>query len=478
MMIIDERGHTKPILVKFGVVVALSLGGIIYSYSRANKIKPSKSFQASLDTCEKTDSGRTRNDNHALYNSSSRPEKHEESPSDTCSPCTGSNGEKDGYIWPEFKEHKCTEKDGNIYEREIRSLRNMVKVLKERERDLEIELLEYYGLKEQEKAAMDLQNTLEINNMEAKLFRLKIKSLEGDKKRLEEQVADHAKVSAAFEKAKAKIKLLKNKLRSEAEQNRDQILALQARVLNFRENEEDIAAHQEDIHAKLQHIKDLEKEVEDLKDVNNSLRLENSELAQKLDFVQCIAATTVLNDDEKEAAKKECKRLKQETKELSKEIERLQSEHSIDKEELLHLRWLSTCFRHELKKQRSLPVEPVSKELNTTESPGSEEKSNSDQQDSWITDSGEGSSPIDLSSATPTHRLKKKVINKFMRLLRGKRRNNQFRRSSSGDTSISIEDTMGRIPSPESRSSTDVGPDGLYDSSRSSSRGSRFSSMN
>lgn len=42
----------------------------------------------------------------------------------------------------------------------------MVKNLKERERDLEIQLLEYYGLKEQESAVVELHNRLKINSME------------------------------------------------------------------------------------------------------------------------------------------------------------------------------------------------------------------------------------------------------------------------------------------------------------------------
>ncbi|GMQ08465.1 hypothetical protein CsSME_00052181 [Camellia sinensis var. sinensis] len=104
------------------------------------------------------------------------------------------SGDKDGFLLPEFNElvkefdlaatkanfspkkevqtpHFDAETPrsfkldkGEDYEQEIKNLKNMVKILRERERILEIQLLEYYGLKEQETAVMELQNRLKINN--------------------------------------------------------------------------------------------------------------------------------------------------------------------------------------------------------------------------------------------------------------------------------------------------------------------------
>ncbi|CAI9757648.1 unnamed protein product [Fraxinus pennsylvanica] len=105
--------------------------------------------------------------------------------------------------------------------REISSTRSKVKTLQERERNLEIQLLEYYGLKEQETAVMEMQNRLKLNNMQAKLYNLTLESLHANNRRLEAEVADYAKVVTKLEK------LLMKKLRSEAEQNIEQILTLQ-----------------------------------------------------------------------------------------------------------------------------------------------------------------------------------------------------------------------------------------------------------
>lgn len=203
------------------------------------------------------------------------------------------------------REYKSGERDEK--EQEIRSLNDIIKSLKERERTLEIKLLEYYGLKEQETVVMELRNRIKINNMEAKLFTLKIESLKADKKRLESQVADYTKVVSELEAAKIKIKQLKKKLRSEAEHSKGQICALQERVMKMHDEEKkalETLHHQErkaietesDTHTKLQKIEDLQLEAEELRNSNNSLRIENSELAQRLEYVQ-ILANSVLDDE-------------------------------------------------------------------------------------------------------------------------------------------------------------------------------------
>ena len=43
-MIVRERREIGPVLLKFGVALALSLGGIIFSVLRTKRIKPSRSL--------------------------------------------------------------------------------------------------------------------------------------------------------------------------------------------------------------------------------------------------------------------------------------------------------------------------------------------------------------------------------------------------------------------------------------------------
>lgn len=189
-------------------------------------------------------------------------------------------------------ESKCAE-----HEIEIRGLQDKVKVLEERERILETQLLEYYGLKEQETAIVELQNRLRLHNMEAKLYNLKIESLQSDKKKLEAQVAGYAEVVAELEAAKAKIRLLRKKLTTEAEQNREQILSLQERVMKLHNQETKAVEIDQDVELKLRKEKELEEELEEMKKSNYSLKIENSELAQKLEHAQMLA-TSSLDDKE------------------------------------------------------------------------------------------------------------------------------------------------------------------------------------
>jgi len=241
-------------------------------------------------------------------------------------PSSRQSGDKDGYLLPEFNDF-MKEFDFNVhnsgtspskdetpgsdvgtprsfkgaekgnYEQEIKHLKNMVKMLRGRERNLEVQMLEFYGHKEQETAVMELQNRLKINNMEAKLFGLKIESLRADNRRLHDQVADHMKVVTELNAARTKIKLLKKKQRSEAEQNREQILSLQNIVSRLQEQELKSAATDSDIKMKLQRLKDLETETEELKKSYLRLHLENSELASQLESTK-ILANSILEDPE------------------------------------------------------------------------------------------------------------------------------------------------------------------------------------
>lgn len=192
------------------------------------------------------------------------------------------------------KEHKYAEHEE--HERELRNLRSKVEILEEREKILENQLLEYYGLKEQENAVSELQNRLRVHNMEAKLYNLKIESLQSDNKRLQAKVADYGKVVAELGSSQAKIKLLRKKLGFEAEQNREQILKLQERVMKLQDQEKNAVEIDQDVDTQSQERIRLE-ELEDMKKYNHSLKLENLELAQKVENLQMLAESAL---DDKE----------------------------------------------------------------------------------------------------------------------------------------------------------------------------------
>ncbi|KAI4355564.1 hypothetical protein L6164_004324 [Bauhinia variegata] len=331
-------------------------------------------------------------------------------------------------------------------EQEIRHLKHMIRMLQERERSLEVQLLEYCGLREQETAVMELQNRLKISNVEAKMFSLKIETLQSENRRLGVQVADHAKLVTELEAARAKVKLLKKKLRYEAEQNKEQIKTLQQKVAKLQEQESKAAASDRDIQIQLQKLKDLESAAEELRKSNLGLEIDNSELAQRLDSTQ-ILAHAVLESPEVDALRKESERLKQENENLEKEIELLKSSRCSDVEELVYLRWINACLRYELRNYQPVEGKTLARDLSESLSPMSEKKAkqlvleyansegagergmsivdfDSDQwsssQNSFHTDSADGDdlSCVDNSSATRTNTSTKvKFINKLKKLV-------------------------------------------------------------
>lgn len=535
MMMGREKRDIRPVLVKFGVALALSLGGILYSILRNKRIRPSQPPPSprSPDCGNQVNPGRpsagSRSDTTTHY-------KNDESyllkiNSDhsiaDLSPSSRSAGDKDGYLLPEFSElvkeidlaatmanlsprkdvdlpvtyaesprgYMHTEKDD--YDQEVKSLRNLVKILKERERTLEIQLLEYYGLKEQETAVMELQNRLKLNNMEAKLFALKIESLQADNRRLEAQVADYAKVVSDLEVARAKIKLLKKKLRSEAEQNREQIVSLQQRVQKLQDEEQKAVVNDQETQLNLQKLKDLEVEVEELRKSNYSLRIERSEMGQRLEYLQ-ILATSVLEDEETEKLKEESLRLREQNEELSKEIEQLRADRCADVEELVYLRWLNACLRYELRNHQPVAGKTMAKDLSKSLSPKSEEKAkqlileyankegggekainitefDSDQwsssQASYLTDSPDFEDSFNDNSSTSktSSSSNNKFFGKLMKLLRGKDSHHHHHHHHRHSRASSLERTVS-VDSAVSNSGMDDQSNRLRTSSQGSSR--------
>lgn len=489
-----EKSDIKPIILKVGVALALSFASFLYSRLRTRRVNrslppppPPPQSPRSSDHGNEVDSrgkARRRDEIHgrrtrpSFYGAASvSSEKYDEAYTQnfggdnsiiSLSPRGRLSGDKDGFLSSEFndlvKEFDSSAATAGVspedvdtpssdvktpkafisaqkdeYEQEISHLQNMVRLLRERERNLEVQLLEYYGVKEQETTVMELQNRLKLNNMEAKLFSIKIESLHAENQRLDAQVAGHAKLVAELEAARVKIKLLKKKLRFEAEQNKEQILNIQQRVTKMQDEEFKSLASNSDVQLKLKRIKDLEGETEELRKSNLMLQLENSELARRLESTQ-ILANSVLENPETDASREESMRLIQENQDLRQEIEQLKADRCVDIEELVYLRWINACLRYELRDYQPATGKTVARDLSKTLSPKSEEKAkqlildyantvgmdfDSDQWSSSqasYTDSGDlDESSLDNSSTAKTNTSsRKKFFNKLRKLVRGK----------------------------------------------------------
>ncbi|XP_042024354.1 protein CHUP1, chloroplastic-like isoform X2 [Salvia splendens] len=461
-------GPISPVLFKFGVALAFSLGGIVFTFLRSKRImlpkpkpKPSPPSPGRADSDVGAD--------HPPLKLNITRVSSRNSMSDVSSSEGRSVGDRDGFLFHELdqlvKEYDMETdnasrgKSGlslepNVEpieedERELVSLRSKVQILEEREKILENQLLEYYGLKEQENAVLELQNRLRVHSMEAKLYNIKIESLQSDNKKLQAKVADYDKVVAELESAQAKITLLRKKLRFEAKQNREQILRLQERVMKLQDQDSKaVEADQDSETQSRERSHRLEEELEETKRYNQSLKLENLELAQKIESLQILAKST-LDDKEVQALKEESRLLRRQNEDFRKEIDQLQADRCTDAEELVYLRWINACLRYELRNYQPGQDETIARDLSKTLSPKSEEKAKklilayanregtgckdpdieefyhddwSISQNSYLTDSGDPDDlPIDnLHDNKASHRNKRRVFTKLMKLLRGK----------------------------------------------------------
>ncbi|KAF9616009.1 hypothetical protein IFM89_027948 [Coptis chinensis] len=471
-----ENKGIKPLLLKFGVVLAISFVGFLYSHLRAKRISSNSSSSSGE---KKISSGSTSTtptscDAASITQESMKETSHLKATMDApplgFALCKKHLGVEESFLLPEFNDlvldefevhsnnktsspRKDADKSMTLKiavdketEKEIHHLRNMVHMLQERERSLEMQLLEYYGLKEQETAVMELRNRIKINSMEAKLFTLKIESLQADKKRLEAQVADHSKVLAELESVRTKLKMLKKKIRLDEEQTKEQLSMLQHKVSDLKDQEYGTVGRDVDIGKGLQRLKELEEESSGLRMANSRLQGENSELLRRLESTQ-VLATSVLELPECEALQEANQWLKKENEDLTKEVEQLQANRCSDVEELVYLRWVNACLRYELRNYQPPRGKTVARDLSKTLSPKSEEKAKqlileyansegngdkglldfdsefwSSSQDSSNTESFDlDDSPIDVSHATRTHSSSKsRFFSKLRKLVHGK----------------------------------------------------------
>ncbi|GAB4828922.1 hypothetical protein Ancab_018583 [Ancistrocladus abbreviatus] len=123
--------------------------------------------------------------------------------------------------------------------RELECLRNLVKELEERELRLEGELLEYYGLKEQESDILELQKQLKIKTVEIDILNITINSLQAERKKRQGDIAKGESAKKELEVAQYKIKELWRQIQLEANQTKGQLLLLKQPVISPHTKEED-----------------------------------------------------------------------------------------------------------------------------------------------------------------------------------------------------------------------------------------------
>ncbi|KAG5532532.1 hypothetical protein RHGRI_026978 [Rhododendron griersonianum] len=276
-----------------------------------------------------------------------------------------------------------TEEKNKVYDTEMANnaselerLRSLVRELEEREVKLEGELLEYYGLKEQELDVTELQRQLKIKTVEIDMLNITIKSLQAERKKLQEEISDGAVARKELEAARNKIKELQRQIQLEANQTKGQLLLLKQQVSGLQAKEKEAFRKDSEVEKQLKALKELEVEVVELKRKNKELQHEKRELSVKLGAAEArIRTLSEMTETEMVArVREDVNNLRQKNEDLLKQVEGLQMNRFSEVEELVYLRWVNACLRFELRNYQTPSGKTSARDLSKSLSPRSQEK--------------------------------------------------------------------------------------------------------
>ncbi|CAN4121916.1 unnamed protein product [Withania somnifera] len=287
---------------------------------------------------------------------------------------------------------------------ELERLRNLVKELEEREVKLEGELLEYYGLKEQESDILELQKQLKIKTIEIDMLNITINTLQAEKQKLQEEVFHGTTARKDLEAARSKIKTLQRQMQLEANQTKAQLLLLKQHVTGLKEKEEEAFKRDSEVDKKLKLVKELEVEVMELKRKNKELQHEKRELVIKLDAAESkITKLSNMTENEMVAqVREEVTNLKHTNEDLLKQVEGLQMNRFSEVEELVYLRWVNACLRFELRNYQTPQGKVSARDLSKNLSPRSQQKAKQLMLEYAGSERGQGDTDLESNFSQPS----------------------------------------------------------------------------
>ncbi|KAG7558719.1 hypothetical protein ISN45_Aa05g003520 [Arabidopsis thaliana x Arabidopsis arenosa] len=413
--------------VRIGFVVAASIAAV--TVKRLN-VKPSKPSKPS-DNGEGGDKEQSVDPDNNLNDKNVQEEEEEEEEvkliNSVINQTRGSFSDYlDDDILPEFEdllsgeiEYPLPDDDNNLekaekerkYEvemayndGELERLKQLVKELEEREVKLEGELLEYYGLKEQESDIVELQRQLKIKTVEIDMLNITINSLQAERKKLQEELSQNGIVRKELEVARNKIKELQRQIQLDANQTKGQLLLLKQHVSSLQMKEEEAMNKDTEVERKLKAVQDLEVEVMELKRKNRELQHEKRELSIKLDSAEARIATlsNMTESDKVAKVREEVNNLKHNNEDLLKQVEGLQMNRFSEVEELVYLRWVNACLRYELRNYQTPAGKISARDLSKNLSPKSQAKAKRLMLEYAGSERGQGDTDLESNYSQPS----------------------------------------------------------------------------
>lgn len=226
-------------------------------------------------------------------------------------PCSSNVAQVHPHVTDGHKTKSSTSRDVLL---ELDRLRTLLRESNEREQELNAELQEFKG----NSKLYDLERELNLKRSENDNLVHRIHFLEAEKANLSEQFSSLSSIIEASRQATS----------NQNEEKQPSVL------------------------------RDLEMEVVELRRVNKELQLQKRNLACRLSTAesQLTALAKVNESDIIAKVEAEASVLRHTNETLSKQVEGLQMSRLTEVEELVYLRWVNSCLRHELQSSAQSPV--------------------------------------------------------------------------------------------------------------------------
>lgn len=258
----------KPVLLKAGIPLALSVAAFIYARIMAKKCAPSQSsaLQNRVSSI-KTDS----------FEEVGEEEEGEEII--TSMHLTNNLVGVSGY-------HDKTD-----YTLEILSLRKQVEELEKREWEIKRHLVHYHDLKEQESVLMEIKYMLLLEKGRVDLLDREISSMEAENKRVENLVVEYLRILEQLQYWKSESGLLRRKVKKLLKKTKEQSCIIKGKNLRIESTKEEILRSRNTLEQKCNVIRKLQDEMGELQFVIHQLQEQKNELSSKLQLAEHSGST-------------------------------------------------------------------------------------------------------------------------------------------------------------------------------------------
>ncbi|KAK4419294.1 protein CHUP1, chloroplastic [Sesamum alatum] len=378
----------KPVLLKAGIPLAISLAGFVVARIAARKSCPVSMASSASSRRQETDS--SVEDDRALE-SSVVDESHE-------------------------------------LQEEILGLRSRIEEMQDRELQLEKRFMRYQDLKDQETVLIELQNKLMLEMNRVEFMGREILTLEAENQRFDAAVVEYLRVLRMLEFSRSENGQLCKRVEKLSRRTKQHSWILRKQSLQIMSKETEISRNRKELEAKAGCIRLLESEIKKLKLSTELLQGEKNELSDKLRAAEESAISKV----EGEMVSKES------YDQLMCELERLKRDEAAEVEELIYLKWCNACLRHELM-MRTQEQERREDDRKTENNLGGIVEIEDMGSDNEVSPSivGHGDSYLGFMNRNHAHSRRRKLLAKFKRWVEGsekeKHGNKCFRRRSSSD---------------------------------------------